>query len=44
MEPFRHRSIGQLWMRSLNAPAFRVLMLLPGIGDPVRAEYFIRGW
>ena len=34
MEPFRHRGVGELWMRSLNAPAFRFLMGLQGIGDP----------
>ena len=41
MEPFRHRGIGELWMRSLTAPAFRFLMRLQGIGDPAavsRAE------
>jgi haloalkane dehalogenase len=34
MEPFRHRGIGELWMRTLNPPAFRFLMRLQGIGDP----------
>jgi haloalkane dehalogenase len=34
MEPFRHRGAGELWMRSLTAPAFRFLMRLQGIGDP----------
>jgi haloalkane dehalogenase len=34
MEPFRHRGLGELWMRSLVAPAFRFLMRLQGIGDP----------
>jgi haloalkane dehalogenase len=34
MEPFRHRGVGELWMRSLNAPTFRFLMRLQGIGDP----------
>jgi pimeloyl-ACP methyl ester carboxylesterase len=41
MEPFRHRGIGELWMRSLTAPAFRFLMRLQGIGNPAavsRAE------
>jgi haloalkane dehalogenase len=33
MEPFRHRLIGELWMRSMTAPAFRLLMRLQGIGD-----------
>jgi len=34
MEPFRHRGLGELWMKSLNPPAFRFLMRLQGIGDP----------
>ena len=34
MEPFRHRGAGEMWMRSLNRPAFRFLMRLQGIGDP----------
>jgi len=34
LEPFRHRLIGEVWMRSLNAPAFRFLMRLQGLGDP----------
>ncbi len=41
MEPFRHRGLGELWMRSMNGPAFRFLMRLQGIGDPAavsRAE------
>lgn len=41
MEPFRHRGLGELWMKSLNPPAFRFLMRLQGIGDPAtvsRAE------
>ena len=41
MEPFRHRGAGEMWMRSLNRPAFRFLMRLQGIGDPAavsRAE------
>jgi len=33
MEPFRHRGLGELWMKSLNPPAFRFLMRLQGIGD-----------
>ena len=33
MEPFRHRGIGELWIKSLNPPAFRFLMGLQGIGD-----------
>ncbi len=34
MEPFRHPGLGEAWMKSLNAPAFRFLMRLQGIGDP----------
>ena len=34
MEPFRHRGLGEAWMRSLNRPSFRFLMRLQGIGDP----------
>lgn len=34
MEPFRHRGVGELWMRTLSRPAFRLLMRLQGIGDP----------
>jgi hypothetical protein len=33
MRPFRHRGIGEIWMRSLNRPAFPFLMRLRGIGD-----------
>ncbi|HYA53408.1 MAG TPA: alpha/beta fold hydrolase [Streptosporangiaceae bacterium] len=33
MRPFRHRGIGELWMRTLNRPAFRFLMRRQGIGD-----------
>jgi len=33
MEPFRHRGVGELWMKTLNRPAFRLLMGLQGIGD-----------
>jgi len=33
MEPFRHRGAGELWMKTLNRPAFRFLMGLQGIGD-----------
>jgi haloalkane dehalogenase len=33
MQPFRYRGAGELWMRSLNGPAFRLLMRLQGIGD-----------
>ena len=33
MEPFRHPGLGELWMKTLNRPAFRFLMGLQGIGD-----------
>lgn len=33
MQPFRYPGIGEIWMRSLNGPAFRLLMRLQGIGD-----------
>jgi haloalkane dehalogenase len=33
MRPFRHRGVGEIWMRSLNRPAFRFLMQLQGISD-----------
>lgn len=33
MEPFRHRPLGELWMAGLNAPLFRALMRLQGIGN-----------
>lgn len=33
MRPFRHRGVGEIWMRSLNRPVFRFLMRLQGIGD-----------
>jgi len=38
MEPFRHRGVGELWMQSLNRPAFRFLMRLQGIGDPAQVS------
>jgi haloalkane dehalogenase len=38
MEPFRHRGVGELWMKSLNRPAFRFLMRLQGIGDPAKVS------
>ena len=38
MEPFRHRGLGELWMKSLNPPAFRFLMRLQGIGDPAKVS------
>ncbi len=36
MEPFAHRRIGELYLRGLTKPAFRVLMALQGIGDRSR--------
>ncbi len=33
MEPFAHRGLGRLWLRSLNKPVFRALMRLQGIAD-----------
>jgi len=34
MEPFRHRGVGELWMKFLTAPMFRFLMRLQGVGEP----------
>jgi haloalkane dehalogenase len=36
MEPFAHRGIGELFLRTLNKPLFRVLMRLQGVADPSR--------
>jgi len=33
MEPFAHRGLGAAWLRSLNKPAFRLLMRLQGVAD-----------
>lgn len=33
MQPFRRRVIGELWLRALNKPMFRLLMGMQGIGD-----------
>jgi pimeloyl-ACP methyl ester carboxylesterase len=33
MEPFARRGIGELYLRTLNKPVFRMLMRLQGIGD-----------
>jgi pimeloyl-ACP methyl ester carboxylesterase len=33
MQPFRHRGLGELWLRGLNKPTFRFLMRLQGIRD-----------
>ena len=33
MRPFRRRGAGELWLRTLNRPAFRLLMRMQGVGD-----------
>jgi pimeloyl-ACP methyl ester carboxylesterase len=33
MQPFRHRGIGELWLKGLSAPVFRALMTLQGVAD-----------
>ena len=33
MQPFRYRGIGELWLKGLNEPIFRVLMRLQGVED-----------
>jgi haloalkane dehalogenase len=33
MQPFRRRGAGELWLKGLNAPAFRLLMRLQGVAD-----------
>jgi pimeloyl-ACP methyl ester carboxylesterase len=33
MQPFRHRGVGELWLRGLNRPMFRLLMGLQGVAD-----------
>jgi pimeloyl-ACP methyl ester carboxylesterase len=33
MQPFRHRGLGELWLKGLNKPMFRLLMRLQGIGE-----------
>ncbi len=33
MEPFAHRGIGEVYLRSLNKPLFRLLMRMQGIAD-----------
>ena len=33
MEPFARRGVGELYLRSLTKPAFRLLMRLQGVGD-----------
>ncbi len=38
MEPFARRGIGELYLRSLTKPAFRVLMALQGVGDMSRVS------
>ncbi len=34
MQPFRHRGVGELWLKGLNLPMFRLLMRLQGVADP----------
>ncbi|MEJ7750506.1 MAG: alpha/beta fold hydrolase [Thermoleophilaceae bacterium] len=38
MEPFAHRGLGELYLRTLTKPAFRVLMALQGVGDMSKVE------
>jgi pimeloyl-ACP methyl ester carboxylesterase len=33
MQPFRHRGVGELWLKGLNKPMFRLLMRLQGIAE-----------
>jgi len=33
MQPFRYRGIGELWLKGLNKPMFRLLMRLQGVKD-----------
>jgi haloalkane dehalogenase len=33
MRPFRHRGLGEMWLKGLTTPMFRLLMGLQGIGD-----------
>ena len=33
MEPFAHRGLGEMYLRTLSKPAFRMLMQLQGVGD-----------
>ena len=38
MEPFAHRGLGELYLRTLTKPAFRALMALQGVGDMSKVE------
>jgi pimeloyl-ACP methyl ester carboxylesterase len=38
MEPFARRGIGQLYLRTLTKPTFRLLMRRQGVQDPHRFE------
>jgi len=33
MQPFRYRGLGEVWLKGLNRPMFRLLMSLQGVGD-----------
>ena len=33
MQPFRHKGLGELWLKGLNKPMFRLLMRLQGVGE-----------
>ena len=33
MQPFRYKGVGELWLRGLNTPMFRLLMRLQGVRD-----------
>ena len=33
MQPFRHKGVGELWLKGLNKPMFRLLMRLQGVGE-----------
>ena len=38
MEPFARRGIGEVYLRTLTKPAFKVLMRMQGIGDMSKVE------
>ena len=33
MQPFRYKGLGELWLKGLNKPVFRLLMRLQGVGE-----------
>ena len=33
MQPFRYRALGEMWLKGLNRPMFRLLMRLQGVRD-----------